>query len=66
MAEMARNHWLKIRGNGGSLQKFYRSRERYLHVSAEARMVPDPKNPRGPWVPYVQRPGVTYRKSVTV
>lgn len=66
MAEMARNHWLKIRGNGGSLQKFYRSRERLVHISAQARMVTNPKDPRGPLIPWVQRPGLTYRKPVEV
>lgn len=33
---------------------------KYLHISAYARMVPNPINPLWPPVPWVQRPGVTY------
>lgn len=36
---------------------------RYLHVSARAAMLPNPQGTAFPAIPWVQRPGVTYRKS---
>lgn len=62
MADYSRKQWLAIRDNGGSLSKFYRKRARYIHVSCKARMVPNPEDPKGHWIPWVQRPGVTYRR----
>ena len=51
------------KGNGGSLRRFYRSRERFIHVSAEAGMRPQ-ANADGTitMVLWVQRPGRTYRR----
>lgn len=59
---MDRNRWLAIRGNGGSLKKFYRSRERYIHVSAEVKMIPvvSPDTGAVTMQPWVQKPGVSY------
>jgi hypothetical protein len=33
---------------------------RYLHVSCEAYMTPNPLGANLPTIPYIQRPGVTY------
>lgn len=63
MADYKRSDWLAIR-DSGSLGQTYRSRERYLHVSALARMVTNPLDPNGPLIPWVQRPGSTYRTPV--
>lgn len=63
MADYKREDWLAIR-DSGSLGKTYRRRERYLHVSALARMVTNPADTKGPLIPWVQRPGSTYRKPV--
>ena len=34
-------------------------RGEYLHVSAAVRMIPQ-KNPMLPWIPWTQKPGITY------
>jgi hypothetical protein len=35
-------------------------RGRYTHVSAYAKMIPDPTDPTGkPMIPYIERPGKT-------
>lgn len=46
--------------NSGSLGQFLRSRERMVHKSCDARMVVNPKDPKGPWIAWVQSPGETY------
>jgi hypothetical protein len=33
---------------------------RYLHVSAHARMIADPRGPMFPLIPWIQRPGMTF------
>lgn len=35
---------------------------RYFHVSCFAAMVPHPLGPTFPVIPYVEKPGVTYRR----
>jgi hypothetical protein len=32
---------------------------RYIHVSCEARMIPNPLDPLAPPIPWVERPGFT-------
>lgn len=63
MADYSRQQWLAIRDNGGSLSKFYRSRSSYVHISARCGMRPDPRGPNFPMIPWVQKPGVTYRRA---
>jgi hypothetical protein len=43
-----------------SLQACLARRASFLHVSAEARMVPHPLSANAPWIPWIQKPGRTY------
>ena len=43
-----------------SLQACLNRRGTFLHVSAEARMVPHPLSATAPWIPWIQKPGRTY------
>lgn len=36
---------------------------RFIHISCMAGMVPNPKDELAPHIPFVQRPGKTYRKA---
>lgn len=63
MESEERRLWLASRDNGGSLRKFLQGRERYLHVSARAGMNPDPRGKHFPMIPWVEKPGSTYRRA---
>lgn len=65
---MNREVWLNKRGNGGNLAKFNKTRERYIHVSAQAGMreVKDEITGVISKVPYIQKPGITMVKRSTV
>jgi hypothetical protein len=38
---------------------------RYFHVSCFANMVPDPRGLGSPAIPYIEKPGVTFKRGDT-
>jgi hypothetical protein len=45
----------------GSLGQFFTSRAVMVHESCAAWMAPNPFDPLAPWIPHVQKPGITYK-----
>lgn len=44
------------------LKALKQAEPRYIHVSAQARMIPNPLGDHLPWVPWTQRPGITFNE----
>lgn len=41
------------------------SQGRYFHVSCFANMVPNPRGPMFPVIPFVEKPGITWKRGDT-